>query len=146
MTRHSTRSGKDAKLQLINKQNIPKQQQYLAIKSNEVLIHATTWRNIENMVSKRKAQSFSHVQLFTSPWTVACQAPVNGILGARILESVAIFFSKGAYLPRMETASLASPILADRFFTTSATDRKCHMLYVAFSIQNQRVRISLLEL
>ena len=90
----------------------------MAIKSNEVLIHATTWRNIENMVSKRKAQSFSHVQLFTSPWTVACQAPVNGILGARILESVAIFFSKGAYLPRMETASLASPILADRFFTT----------------------------
>ena len=32
---------------------------------------------------------FSHVQLFATLWTVDCQAPVCGILQARILEWVA---------------------------------------------------------
>ena len=34
---------------------------------------------------------FSHVQLFVTPWTVACQAPVSGILQARILGYYALF-------------------------------------------------------
>ena len=36
----------------------------------------------------------SHVQLFVIPWTVACQASLHGILQARILEWVAIPFSR----------------------------------------------------
>ena len=43
------------------------------------------------------AQSLSHVQLFVTPWTVACQASLSmGILQARILEWVAMPFSRGS--------------------------------------------------
>ena len=40
------------------------------------------------------------VQLFATPWTVAYQAPpsVHGIFQARVLEWVAISFSKGIFL------------------------------------------------
>ena len=40
-----------------------------------------------------------------TPWTVAGQAPlsVHGILQARILEWVAIFFSRGSPQPRDQT-------------------------------------------
>ena len=47
------------------------------------------------------AQLLSHVWLFVTPWTVACQAPLSmGILQARILEWVAIPFSRGSSPPR----------------------------------------------
>ena len=65
---------------------------------------------------------FSRVQLFATPWAVACQAPfVHGILQARILECVAITSSRGSFLPRIETLPLMSPALAGVFFTTMAT-------------------------
>ena len=42
--------------------------------------------------------SLSRVQLFVTPWTVACQAPLSmGILQARILEWVAISFFRGIF-------------------------------------------------
>ena len=53
-----------------------------------------------------------------------CSLPhssVYGILQARILEWVAIPFSKGSSQPRGQTTSLASPALAGGFFTTSTT-------------------------
>ena len=40
-----------------------------------------------------------------TPWTVAHQVPLHGILQARILEWVAISFSKGYSSPRDQTAS-----------------------------------------
>ena len=44
-----------------------------------------------------KVKSLSHVQLFVTPWTVAYQAPpFHGILQTRILEWVAISFSKAS--------------------------------------------------
>ena len=64
---------------------------------------------------------FHHVQLCVIPWTAACQAPLS------------MRFSRQEYLsglpcppprylpnPGIETLSLMSPALADRFFTTSA--------------------------
>ena len=40
---------------------------------------------------------FSLVQLFVTLWTVACQAPLHlGTLQARILEWIAIPFSRGS--------------------------------------------------
>ena len=45
-------------------------------------------------------QSFSPVQLFATLWTIACQAPVHGILQARILEWIVISFSRGSSQPR----------------------------------------------
>ena len=65
---------------------------------------------------------FSHVQLFVTPWTVVCHAPLS------------IGFSRQEYwnglpcpppgdLPDagIEPVPLTSPALAGRFFTTSAT-------------------------
>ena len=43
----------------------------------------------------------NHVQLFATPWTVACQAPLSmGILQARILKWVAMPSPRGSSQPR----------------------------------------------
>ena len=65
---------------------------------------------------------FSCIQLFVTPWTVACQAPLS------------MAFSRQEYWrglpfpspedlpdPGVEPASLTSPALAGMFFTTNAT-------------------------
>ena len=45
--------------------------------------------------------SLSHVQLFVTPWTVACQVPLSvGISQARILKWVVISFSRESSGPR----------------------------------------------
>ena len=47
---------------------------------------------------------FCCVQLFVTPWTVACQAPLSmGILQARILEWIAISSSRGSSQARDQT-------------------------------------------
>ena len=61
----------------------------------------------------------SHVWLFGTPWTVAPQAPLSmGILQARILEWVAIPFSRGTSQPRDRTQVSC---IAGKFFTICAT-------------------------
>ena len=65
---------------------------------------------------------FSHIWLFATPWTVACQAPLS------------VAFSRQEYWsgfpcpppgdlpnPGNESADLGSPALSDRFFTICAT-------------------------
>ena len=53
---------------------------------------------------------------FVTPWTVVCQVlSVHGIFLARILEWVAISFSKGSSHPGIKPTS---PALAVGFFTT----------------------------
>ena len=49
-------------------------------------------------------QSLSHVRFFATPWTVAPPgSSVHGILPARMLEWVAISFSRGSAQPRDRT-------------------------------------------
>ena len=48
-------------------------------------------------------------------------SPIHEILQARILEWVAMTFSRGSSQPGMEPSSLKSPALAGRFLTTSTT-------------------------
>ena len=61
------------------------------------------------------AWSLTCVQLFVTPWTVACQAPLSmGILQARILEWVAMPSSRGSSQPRDQTQVSG---MAVRFFT-----------------------------
>ena len=60
----------------------------------------------------------SHVQLFATPWGVARQSLVYGILQARILGSVAISFSRGSSWPRDRTWVLC---IAGGLFTIWAT-------------------------
>ena len=50
--------------------------------------------------------SLSHVRFFATPWIVACQAPLSmGILQARILELVAMPFSRGCSHPGIKPRS-----------------------------------------
>ena len=65
------------------------------------------------------ASSLSRVRLFATSWTVACQVPLSiGILQARILEWVAIPFSRGSSQPRDQTQVFC---IAGRFFTIWVT-------------------------
>ena len=62
--------------------------------------------------------------MFCSVQPMDCSPPgssVHRILQARILEWVAIPFSKGSSQPRIETVSLISPALVGGLFTTRAT-------------------------
>ena len=63
----------------------------------------------------------SYVQLFMTPWTVACQAPLSmGILQGRILEWVAMPSSKGSSQPRDQT-QVSLSCITGWFFTNWAT-------------------------
>ena len=58
------------------------------------------------------AQSLSHVQLFVTPWTVACQAPLSMGFPRQEYQSGLPFPSPG------DLPEPASPALASEFFTT----------------------------
>ena len=65
---------------------------------------------------------FSRVQLFATPWTVACQAPLSMRFPRQEYWSRLPFLSPGNLPnPGVEPVSLMSPALAGGFFTTSAT-------------------------
>ena len=64
----------------------------------------------------------SHVTLFVTPWTVACQAPLFMGFSRQEYRSGLPFISPGHLPdPRIEPASLVSPALAGEFFTISTT-------------------------
>ena len=73
----------------------------------EILSFSTTWMKFEGFMLSEMSQTktsttcvlshFSHVRLFVTPWTVACQAPLSmGVLQARILEWVAVHSCRGS--------------------------------------------------
>ena len=72
--------------------------------------------------SSKCAQLLSSVHLFVSPWTVACQAPLAMGFSRQEGCSELPFPSPGDLPdPGIEPASLESPALAGRFFTTNPT-------------------------
>ena len=65
---------------------------------------------------------FSRVQLCVIPWTVACQAPLSMGFSRQEYWSGLLCLPPGDLPdPGTEPASLTSPALADKLFTTSAT-------------------------
>ena len=65
---------------------------------------------------------FSHVQLFTTAWTVACQVPLSMEFSRQEYWSGLPCLSPGDLPdPGIEPTSLMFPALAGRFFTTSGT-------------------------
>ena len=76
-----------------------------------------------------------------SPWG----SSVHGTFQARILEQVAISFSRGSSWPRDQTPSLAFPALASWFFTSWATgevyDLEQNLSMLDFSVIMWRVRM-----
>ena len=86
----------------------------------------------EILYAKHSSQCLAHVCLrakslqlcLTLCDTMDCSPPgssLHAVLQARILERVAMPFSRGSSGPRIELLSLSSPALAGGFFTTSAT-------------------------
>ena len=69
--------------------------------------------------SATSAQSLSRVRLFATPWTLAHQIPlsVHGSFQARILEWLAISYSRGSSQPRDRTHISCSSCIVGRFFT-----------------------------
>ena len=64
----------------------------------------------------------NHVQLFETPWTIACQTPLSMEFPRQECWNGLPFLSPGDLSnPEVETTSLASPTLAGGFFTTCAT-------------------------
>ena len=65
---------------------------------------------------------FSWVQLFATPWTVACQAPLSiGFPRQEYWSGLPCPSPGDLPNPGTELLSLMSPALAGRFFTTSDT-------------------------
>ena len=65
---------------------------------------------------------FTYVQLFATPWTIACQVPLSMGFSRQEYWSGLPFPPPGNFLdPEIETVSLMFPALAGRFFTTSTT-------------------------
>ena len=62
---------------------------------------------------------FSCVWLFTTPGTVALQAPLHGIPQARILECITMPFFRGSSRPRDRTCVSCASCIAGRFLTLS---------------------------
>ena len=56
----------------------------------------------KNSRESQKMKSLSRVRLFVTPRTIACSS-VHGIFQVRLLEWVAISFSKGSSQPRDQT-------------------------------------------
>ena len=68
---------------------------------------------------EKKVKSLSCVPLFATPWTVAYQAPLSmGFFQSRVLEWVAISFSRGSFQPRDRTQV---SLIVGRSFTVWAT-------------------------
>ena len=63
------------------------------------------------------AQSLSHVQLFVTPWTIACQAPLSMGFSRQGYWSGLLFPPPGDLPdPGIKPTSLMSPALPGRFF------------------------------
>ena len=61
----------------------------------------------------------SHVQLFATPWTAACQAPLSvGSSRQECWSGLPLSAPGNLPNPGIKPASLVSPALAGRFFTT----------------------------
>ena len=65
---------------------------------------------------------FSHVQLFTTPWTVSCQASLfMGLSRQEYWRGFPCPSPGDLPHPGIKSASLTSPALVSRFFSTSTT-------------------------
>ena len=76
----------------------------------------------------------SHVQLFATPWTVACQAPLSTGFSWQEYWSRLPFPPPGDLPnPGIKPASPESPAMADRFFTTELPCKSHILTSVQFS-------------
>ena len=88
------------------------------------IIYYAGSKNIHNNLTMC-AYMLSHVRLFVTPWTVACQPPLFLEFSSKEFSSEEywnglLFSTLGDFPdPQIEPTSLASPALAGRLFTTA---------------------------
>ena len=95
---------------------------------------------------------FSYVPLCMTQWTVACQTPMSmGFSKARILEWVAMPFSKGSSWPRYWTHGISW--VTGKFFTAESESHsvmsnssRSHRLYSPWNPLGQNTEIGSLSL
>ena len=80
---------------------------------------------------------FSHVQLFVTPWTVACQSLLS--LG---FSRIAISYSRVSSQPGIKHPSLLSPASEDVFFTTGTTWEAHILNEVSLNSNTHKTRLS----
>jgi len=79
----------------------------------------------------RRRYVLSHVQLFETPWTVACKAPLSiGFFRQEYWSGLPFPPLGDLHHPGIETMSLVSPALAGRFFYHRATWEAHLQLYL----------------
>ena len=82
---------------------------------------------------------FSHVQLFVTQWTVACQTPLSMRFFRQEYCSGLLYPPLGDLPdPEIKPVSLMSPALADGLFSTSATREASLSLFLYIYIYNSR--------
>ena len=70
------------------------------------------------------AYMLSHVRLFATPWTVACQAPLAMKFSRQGYHNESSFPPPGDLPdPGIKPESLVSPALSGRFFTTAPSGK-----------------------
>ena len=75
---------------------------------------------------------FSHIQLFSTLWTVACQAPLPmGFSRQEYWSGFPCPSPEHLLDPRITLTSLMFPALADRFFTTSTTGKPIWLVLIS---------------
>ena len=93
-------------------------------------------------VCARARSHFSHVWLFTTPWTGACQA-VHWIFQAQILERVAMPSSRGSSRPKDQTqVSCISCIARWILYHWGTGEAHIHIIYFLKLIDNPVTKIS----
>ena len=100
---------------------------------------------IPKSIPNSHAQLLSHVKLFVTPWTVACQVPLFMEFFRQEYWSGLPFPPSGDLPnPGIEPVSLVSPALAGGCFTTEPTEK--HSLTTAREISSIPVAVSLPDL
>ena len=101
---------------------------YPDIKRNKVLIHATTWKNFENiMLSDMHAQScltLCDLMDYSPPSTPQALLLMR-FSRQEYWSGLPCPFPGDLHNPGIKSASFGSPALVGRFFTTSATWEAC---------------------
>ena len=98
------------------------------------------WLELETRIPVCVLSCFCHVQLCVPPWTVDCQAPLHGILQARILGWVAMPSSKGSSPPRDWTHVCCSFCIAGGFFTPKPLGKSSNRDRVDQSVRRRKIK------
>ena len=96
------------------------------------------WSGTCVLLLQRSACVLNCVQLFATLWTVACQAPPPiEVLQARILDQVAISFTRGSSWPRDWTHVSCVSCIGDGFFATEPPGKPLSDLRTCLKIMQQ---------